>query len=98
MILKHKNYQNNRLYEKTLPEGMLNGQGIAPLNRYRYGLFSFSWCGCEIIAVYNLLKMHGKPQKLQKNGGSFAVFAVADLPWVLYDIAVLRRIPQYRLK
>lgn len=64
MILKHKNYQNNRLYEKTLPEGMLNGQGIAPLNRYRYGLFSFSWCGCEIIAVYNLLKMYGKPQKL----------------------------------
>lgn len=64
MILNQKNYRNNRLYEKTLPAGMLNGQGIAPLNRYRYGLFSYAWCGCEIIATYNLLKMYGKPQKL----------------------------------
>ncbi|MBR2590765.1 MAG: hypothetical protein IKE65_07565 [Clostridia bacterium] len=64
MILNERNYRNNRLYEKTLPQGMLNGQGIGALKRYRYGLFSFGWCGCEIIASYNLLKMYGKPQKL----------------------------------
>lgn len=64
MILNERNYRNNRLYEKTLPEGMLNGQGIGALKRYRYGLFSFGWCGCEIIACYNLLKMYGKSEKL----------------------------------
>lgn len=64
MILNQLNYQHNRLYEKTLPEGMLNGQGIGALKRYRYGLFSFGWCGCEIIATYNFLKMYGTPEKL----------------------------------
>ena len=66
MILREKNYRNNRLFDKTLPEGMLNGQGMGALKRYRYGLFSFGWCGCEIIASYNLLKMVGKPMPLSE--------------------------------
>ena len=27
-------------------------------------MFSFGWCGCEIIAVYNFLQMYGKPRPL----------------------------------
>lgn len=64
MILNRQNYKNNALYEKTLPSGTLNGQGLDALKRYRYGLFSFGWCGCEIIAVYNLLQLYGKPERL----------------------------------
>ena len=66
MILRNRNYKNNKLFDKTLPDGLLNGQGIGALKRYRYGLFSFSWCGCEIIACYNLLKMHGTPMPLSE--------------------------------
>ncbi|MBR0415192.1 MAG: hypothetical protein IJI67_08990 [Clostridia bacterium] len=66
MILCQKNYRNNKLYEKTLPEGTLNAQGLGALKRFRYGLFSFGWCGCEIIAVYNLLQLYGKPENLSE--------------------------------
>ena len=66
MILKNKNYTNNKLFDKTLPDGLLNGQGVGALKRYRYGLFSFSWCGCEIIACYNLLKLNGTPLPLSE--------------------------------
>ena len=64
MILNRLNYRHNRLYEKALPPGLLGGQGTGALKRYRYGLFSFGWCGCEIIAAYNLLQLYGAPQKL----------------------------------
>ena len=64
MILRNKNYKNNQMFERTLPEGLINGQGMGAVKRFRYGLFSFGWCGCEIIATYNLLKMYGKPAAL----------------------------------
>lgn len=66
MILRELNYKNNKMFEKALPEGMLNGQGMGALKRFRYGLFSFGWCGCEIIGTYNLLKMYGKPAQLSE--------------------------------
>ena len=64
MILRELNYRNNRKYEKALPPGLLNGQGMGALRRFRYGICSFGWCGCEIIAAYNLLKLWGKPAAL----------------------------------
>lgn len=64
MLVNNLNYKNNSMYEKCLPEGLINGQGMGAVKRYRYGAFSFGWCGCEIIAVYNLLKLYGKPEKL----------------------------------
>lgn len=59
-MLGHINYKNNQKWENDLPEGMINGQGMGTVKNFRYGLFSFGWCGCEIIAVYNFLKMLGR--------------------------------------
>lgn len=64
MLINNLNYKNNSMYEKCLPEGPINAQGLGAVKKYRYGAFSFGWCGCEIIAVYNLLKLYGKPEKL----------------------------------
>ena len=63
-MLGYRNYQKNKLLDHALPEGLLNAQGLGTLGQYRYGLFSFGWCGCEIIAVYNFLQMYGKPMAL----------------------------------
>lgn len=63
-MLGYINYRNNRRLECALPPGTLNAQGLGTLRQYRYGLFSFGWCGCEIIAVYNFLQMYGRPQPL----------------------------------
>ncbi|MBR5620456.1 MAG: hypothetical protein IKW76_12030 [Clostridia bacterium] len=65
-MLRERNYQKNRKLDALLPKGLLNGQGMGSLARFRYGLFSFGWCGCEIIAAYNLLQMAGKPEKLSR--------------------------------
>lgn len=65
-MLGKRNYFNNRKLDALLPKGMLNGQGMGTLARFRYGLFSFGWCGCEIIATYNLLQMLGRPEKLSR--------------------------------
>ena len=63
-MLGHINYKNNKKWEDALPDGMINGQGMGAVRNFRYGLFSFGWCGCEIIAAYNFLKMIGKPLPL----------------------------------
>ena len=63
-MLERINYQTNRLLEDKLPAGLLNAQDMGVLRQYRYGLFSFGWCGCEVIATYNFLQMIGKPQPL----------------------------------
>ena len=63
-MLGKRNYIRNRELDCRLPQGMLNGQGLGALSQFRYGLFSFGWCGCEIIAAYNLLQMAGRPEPL----------------------------------
>ena len=65
-MLEKRNYLNNCRLDALLPQGMLNGQGEGTLADFRYGLFSFGWCGCEIIATYNLLQMAGKPEPLSE--------------------------------
>ena len=65
-MLAKFNYKNNLKYEKDLPDGMINGQDLGTVRKFRYGFFSFGWCGCEIIAVYNLLKMLGRPRPLSE--------------------------------
>jgi len=44
-----------------LPPGHLGGQHLPPLNDLPYGAYTVGWCGCEVIAVYNLLLTLGKP-------------------------------------
>ncbi len=65
-MLGKRNYLTNSKLDARLPQGMLNGQGKGSLSEFRYGLFSFGWCGCEIIATYNLLQMLGQPEPLSE--------------------------------
>lgn len=37
----------------TLPDGLLNGQGLGELGKMKYGCSTVSYSGCEVIAVYN---------------------------------------------
>lgn len=63
-MLGYINYRHNKKWESELPKELLNAQGMGTLRNFRYGLFSFGWCGCEIIAVYNFRKMLGMPAPL----------------------------------
>lgn len=60
-MLEKMNYQVNRTIR--LGEGTVNGQGVGPVSRMRYGLFPMSFNGCEMIALYNLLLLEeiGEP-------------------------------------
>ena len=54
----------NRAHRETaaLPQGYLNGQHLLPLAALPYGAYTVGWCGCEAIAVYNVLLALGKAQ------------------------------------
>lgn len=61
---KKYNYAHNM--GRTLPERMINGQGVGDVSRLRYGICPMSFNGCEVISVYNALRYIGKPQPLQE--------------------------------
>lgn len=58
-----RNFKNNRRLEPEKTEYVC-GQSIGNVPKYRYGLFSMEFNGCEIIAVYNALIYLKKPQPL----------------------------------
>lgn len=58
--LKH----NENLPDHTESGKMINGQGRGAVSKYRYGICSMSFNGCEVIAVHNALVYLGIPQKL----------------------------------
>ena len=45
-----------------LPEGPLCGQRLPPLAALPYGAYTVGYCGCEVIAVYNVLLTLGRPR------------------------------------
>ncbi|MBR1382522.1 MAG: hypothetical protein IJ555_01725 [Ruminococcus sp.] len=53
------NFENNKREFTPLKDSMLHGQGTAVLKRLTYGTHSLEWCGCELIACANALKMSG---------------------------------------
>ena len=48
----------------SLPEGLLNGQRLAPLGDLPYGAWRMGENGCEVIAAYNVLHSLGRPESL----------------------------------
>ncbi|MBQ6042040.1 MAG: hypothetical protein IJL32_14865 [Oscillospiraceae bacterium] len=53
--------RNFRYNEKIpLPEGLINGQGLGAVSGMKFGLSNMSRSGCEVIAVYNALLLHGR--------------------------------------
>ena len=50
--------KRNKIYNAEFSgkiKGMINGQSMGIIPDFRYGLFSMSYNGCEVIAVYNAL-------------------------------------------
>ena len=60
LMLANNNYATNQ--KNSDPAGIINGQ--ANFFNYRFGLFSLDEVGCGIIAIYNVLHLLGRPQKL----------------------------------
>ena len=62
-----KNFELNRRAD-TSPaadrRGLLNGQGRPELSRLRFGYADVGRAGCESIAVYNALRLLGRPRAL----------------------------------
>ncbi len=54
MSIKNKNRIHNSELSGQI-KGMINGQAMGIVPKFRYGLFSMSYNGCEVIAVYNAL-------------------------------------------
>ncbi len=59
-----RNFELNCKLAQGLGGGLLNGQKLRPLCRFRYGKYPMSHCGCEIIAVYNVMQLLHMPQAL----------------------------------
>ncbi len=62
--LSNKNYNINKFYEKSIPSGPINGQGLYPYKEMYYGISHLSFNGCELIALYNVLLEFNKKTKL----------------------------------
>ena len=58
------NFEHNCAVCRKLDGGFLNGQGTEPVCSARYGKYDMAHCGCEIIAVYNVMKLLHMPQDL----------------------------------
>lgn len=64
MSLKKRNLLRNRAAEKTIPCGMICGQGTGIVSGMKYGLCGMNFNGCECIAVYNALLFLNRPKPL----------------------------------
>lgn len=59
-MLEKMNYKVNK--QVDLPLEVINGQALGQVSKFRLGYFSFGYCGCEMIALYNAtLLLGGKP-------------------------------------
>lgn len=59
-----KNYQLNMSMPQPECGKMINGQALGEVANLKYGLFTMSLNGCEVIAVCNALCYLGKPQPI----------------------------------
>lgn len=57
-MIEKFNMKKNLLTEKG--DDIINGQGLGYVSKMRYGLFPMSYNGCEMIAIYNLLKLENR--------------------------------------
>lgn len=65
MSIREKNRFHNAEFSGKI-NGMINGQSTGIIPDLRYGLFSMSYNGCEVIAVYNALVYLNKNMPLDE--------------------------------
>ena len=74
-----KNFEYNKKLCKKLGNDLLGGQEHEPVRSMRYGKYDMHHCGCEIIAVYNVMKLLHMPQDLAQLICEFEVNKLAFL-------------------
>ncbi len=77
--LTAKNFEHNKKLCKRLGSGLLHGQEHEPVCSMRYGKYDMHHCGCEIIAVYNVMQLLHMPQDLAQLICEFEVNKLAFL-------------------
>lgn len=77
-----KNYVVNKAIEE--PDGFINGQAL--FSTYRFGFCTLDEVGCGIIAIYNMLRMFGTPQKLADLIREFETNSTETVPFGFWGI------------
>ncbi len=62
-------FEHNRKFD---PEGFIFGQDTHPTSAMFYGAFPMGYNGCEVISVYNALKLLGRFQPLSETVRDFS--------------------------
>lgn len=62
-------FEHNRKFD---PDGFIFGQDTHPTSAMFYGLFPMGYNGCEVISVYNALRLLGRPQSLAETVRDFS--------------------------
>ena len=61
-----RNLAHNEELCKSLIQGLFSGQGNEPVSKMLFGKNPLSHCGCEAIAVYNIMQLLGLEQPLYR--------------------------------
>ncbi len=84
-LLAFYNYCYNK--SRDITSGYINGQGKGKVSKLRFGLFKMGYNGCEIISVYNALKLTKRKASIadiafefELNGASMALGAFGSDP------------------
>ncbi|MGN1419391.1 MAG: hypothetical protein ACI4W6_08685 [Acutalibacteraceae bacterium] len=54
-MLEKLNDKHNR--QIVLPDDFINGQGKGEVSKMKYGICTMAWNGCEMIAIYNAMRI-----------------------------------------
>ena len=57
------NFEHNMRFD---PDGFVLGQDTHPTSAMFYGLFPMGYNGCEVISVYNAMRLLGRPMPLSE--------------------------------
>ena len=85
-----KSVSANNLHNHSVLEGtntaLVNGQNTEPVRLMRYGRNLMNRCGCEIIAVYNIMQLLSKPVPLPDIISEFELNRMSFLFFRLYGM------------
>lgn len=81
-LIADKNYAVNTAIEE--PNRFINGQAL--FSTYRFGFCTLDEVGCGIIAIYNMLRMFGTPQKLADLIREFETNSTETVPFGFWGI------------
>lgn len=77
------NRSDNRTDYNPIPlsDELMNGQSLGAVSGMKFGLGTIGKCGCEVIAVYNMLLLSGMPQPFPKVAACMRKYAMLFGLW-----------------